>query len=311
MKDLRIGVSAGYGAGMDSAIDQTIDDIVQAEKAGFATAWLPNIFSFDALSMLALAGRETERIELGTAVVPTHSRHPLYMAQQALTTQASCDGRLALGLGPSHQIVIENMLGLSFDKPGLHVREYVTIVKELVDTGKTSFKGKTYQVEGALQVPGAKPFPIFIGGLGPMMRRLAGSLADGTVTWMTGPKTIAEILGPDIRSAADEAGKPAPRICCALPIAITEDPAGAREAASNIFGMYGMLPSYRAMLDHEGAAGPGDVVIAGSEAEVEAALAGLASAGVTDFNAAIMPCGDDPAASTRRTFEFLAGLAAS
>ncbi len=309
MKELRIGVSGGYGSGMESQVDQMVDDIVQAEKAGFATAWLPNIFSFDALSMLALAGRETERIELGTAVVPTHSRHPLYMAQQALTTQAICGGRLALGLGPSHQIVIENMLGLSFDKPGLHVREYVTIVKELVETGKTSFKGKTYQVEGGLQIPDAAPFPILIGGLGPMMRRLAGSLADGTVTWMTGPKTIGEVLGPDIRKAADEAGKPPPRICCSLPIAITEDPDTARVNAANIFGMYGMLPSYRAMLDHEGASGPADVAIFGSEAEIEKALSGLASAGVTDFNAAIMPCGDDPAASTQRTFAFLAEIA--
>ncbi len=307
MKNCRIGL--GIGMSGESSVEAFSTSFRKAEEAGFQSAWVPNIFGFDALSLIALAGRETSSIELGSAVVPTHSRHPLYMAQQALTTQCAVDGRLALGLGPSHKIVIEDMLGLSYEKPAQHVREYVTIVKELIENGKTSFQGEMYRVNGALAVPGAKPCPILIGGLGPLMRRIAGGLVDGTVTWMTGPRTLGEELVPDIRAAAKEAGKPAPRIVCSLPIALTNDIEAGRERANQIFAIYGSLPSYRAMMDREGAANPGDLAILGDEATLEKAIEGLASAGVTDFNATVLPCGDDAAASVGHSVEFLAELA--
>jgi F420-dependent oxidoreductase-like protein len=309
MKGIRIGVGLGDlpgGAGLDATLEQ----FTRAEAAGFHTAWVANIFGFDAMTLLALAGQRTRTLELGTAVVPTFSRHPLYMAQQALSTSVAAGGRFVLGLGPSHKVVIENMLGLSFDKVASHVEEYVTVVKSLVETGKVAFNGKSYRVNGGLQVGGARPFPVLIGGLGPRMRKLAATLADGTITWMTGPRTIGETLGPDMQAAARAAGrKDAPRIVCGLPVVVTNDAAGAREAATKAFAIYGQLPSYRAMLDVEGATGPGDVAIAGDEREVERALERLASAGATDFNAAIFPFGPDPKAATTRTYEVLAELA--
>jgi F420-dependent oxidoreductase-like protein len=310
MKQLRIGIGLGElsaegAAGLEGALEQ----FRRAEEAGFQTAWMPNIFGLDALSALALAGTRTSRIELGTAVVPTHTRHPLYMAQQALTTQLACGGRLALGLGPSHRIVIEDMLGLSYARVAKHVEEYVAIVRSLVETGSVDFKGEIYRVKGALRLPGARPMPLLIGGLGPRMRRLAGGLADGTITWMAGPRTLERVLVPEIRAAAREAGRPAPRIVCGLPIVVTNDPAGAREAASKAFALYGTLPSYRAMLDLEGSAAPGDLAIAGDERALEDALGRLAQIGVTDFNAAIFPYGPDPKAAGRRTWELLAELA--
>ena len=310
MKQLRIGIGLGElaadGAG---GIESTLEQFRRAEEAGFQTAWMPNIFSLDALSALALAGTRTSRIELGTAVVPTYTRHPLYMAQQALTTQLACGGRLALGLGPSHKIVIEDMLGLSYARVAKHVEEYLTVVRSLVETGAVDFQGEVYRVKGTLRLPGARPMPILIGGLGPRMRRLAGRLADGTITWMTGPRALDRVLVPEIRAAAREAGRPAPRIVCGLPIVVTNDPAGAREAASKAFALYGHLPSYRAMLDLEGAAAPGDVAIAGDERAVEEDLGRLAQAGVTDLNAAIFPYGPEPKAAARRTYELLAELA--
>ena len=310
MKQLRIGIGLGElaadGAG---GIDGTLDGFRRAEEAGFQTAWMPNIFGLDALSALALAGARTSRIELGTAVVPTYTRHPLYMAQQALTTQLACGGRLALGLGPSHKIVVENMLGLSYTRVAKHVEEYVTIVRALVETGAVDFQGELHRVKGALRVPGARPMPILIGGLGPRMRRLAGALADGTITWMTGPRALERVLVPEIRAAAREAGRPSPRSVCGLPIVVTNDAAGAREAASKAFALYGQLPSYRAMLDLEGAAAPGEVAIAGDERAVEAALLRLSESGVTDLNAAIFPYGPEPKETTRRTYELLAELA--
>jgi 5,10-methylenetetrahydromethanopterin reductase len=309
MKGLRIGVGLGELAGPVGGLDATIEQFKRAERDGFQTAWVANIFGLDALTLLTLAGRETSRIELGTAVVPTHSRHPLYMAQQAITTQVATGGRLVLGLGPSHKIVIENMLGLSYARVAKHIEEYVTIVRSLVETGKVAFSGELYRVNGSVQINGASPFPVMIGGLGPKMRKLAGAVADGTLTWMTGRRTLAETLVPEIQGAAKAAGRKPVRIACGLPIVVTNDPAGAREAASKAFVIYGQLPSYRAMLDAEGAKGPGDVAIAGDERAVERALEELAAAGVTDFNAAIFPFGPDPNEARERTWKLLAELA--
>jgi len=311
MKGIRIGISlgdlGGEGAG---ALDASLQQFARAEAAGFQTAWVPNIFSFDAMTLLALAGPRTRSLELGTAVVPTYSRHPFYMAQQALSTAVATGGRFALGLGPSHKVVIENILGLSFDKVAQHVEEYVRVVKTLVETGKVAFQGRCYRVNGGLQVVGARPFPVLIGGLGPRMRTLAATVADGTITWMTGRRTIGETLAPAMRAAAEASGRKDPaRIVCGLPVVVTRDATGAREAASKSFALYGQLPSYRAMLDLEGAQGPGDVAVAGDGHEVERQIEALAAAGVTDFNASVFAYGPDAKASFERTYEVLAELA--
>ena len=308
MKGIKIGLGIADGGGQK--LEKLIEQFVAAEADGFAAAWVPNIFGHDALTLCALAGNATSRLEIGTAVVPTFSRHPLYMAQQALSTNAASGGRFLLGLGPSHKVVIENMLGLSFEKPGRDVREYVRVVKELIENGKTSFEGETYRINGGLQVA-SSPCPVLIGALGPMMRKIAGTWADGTITWMTGPRVLGESLVPELCAAAEAAGRPAPRIVAGVPIVLTDDPDGAREAASKMFAMYGTLPSYRAMLDAEGVSGPGELALAGDERALEAGIARMASAGVTDFNAAFFPYGDDPKAALGRTRDFVASLARS
>ena len=307
MKQIRIGLAMGDGGG--ASVDELIARCQRAEQAGFATLWFANIFGLDAMTAAALVGRETQRIEIGTAVVPTHSRHPVYMAQQALSTQAAARGRFVLGLGPSHQLVIENMLGLSYAHPARHTHEYVTVVKQLLETGKASFQGSQYRVNASLSVKTDRPLPVLIGGLGPRMRRIAGELADGTLTWMTGPRALGTALVPEIRAAARQAGRAEPRIVAGLPIALTNDPAGAREAASKLFSLYGTLPSYRAMLDLEGVAGPGEIVIAGDERAIESAIRSLASAGVTDLSGSPFPFGSDGAAAVKRTTALLAELA--
>ena len=304
MQNLRIGVG-GRGNGIDPALEEA----KRAEEAGFQSLWFSNIFAHDALTLIALAGRATGRIELGSAVVPTHSRHPLYMAQQALSTNAACGGRLALGIGPSHKVVIENMLGLSFEKPARHVREYVQVLKALLDEGRVKHEGQVYRVQGQLRVPGATPCPVLIGGLGKLMRRIAGGLADGTLTWMTGRRTLAEEIGPDVRAAAEEAGRPAPRIVAALPVCVTDDEAAAREAIDKVLATYPSLPSYKAMLDLEGAMRPSDIALVGDESSVADGVRALADAGVTDFNATIIGAGGDAKAAAERTWQLMAELA--
>lgn len=294
---MRIGSFGG------SINDGTIDDIVEearrAEADGFASYWVPNIFGHDALTALAVVGREVPRIELGTSVVPTFPRHPSAIAQQCLTVSAACQGRLTLGIGLSHQVVIENMLGLSYDKPLRHIRDYLSILGPLSRNEPVRYQGEAYSTNMAITAKGAPPFGIVVAALGPQMLKATAELADGTITWCTGPKTLADHVIPTITQAAEAADRPAPRVIVGLPVCVTDDVAGARERAAKIFEVYGQLPSYRAMLDREGVAGPEGIAITGSESEVVERIQALADIGVTEFAGSEFPGNPDEAAATR------------
>jgi len=307
MRGIRIGILVPDSGG--ASLDAMLAQLRAAEADGFASAWIPNIFGMCAITLCALAGRETSRIELGTAVVPTHSRHPMYAAQQALTAQAACAGRFALGLGPSHKVVIEGMLGLSYAHPARHVEEYLRVVTDLVRTGKTSFAGELYRVSAGLSVACPAPPPVLIGALGPRMRQIAGAIGDGTITWMAGRRAIGEAIAPGVRRAAREAGRPEPRIAVGIPIALASDAAAARAQASKSYAVYATLPSYRAMLEAEGVSDPGEIALVGDEQALERGIRALADAGATDFQAAIFGVGEDRKASVARTRAFLAALA--
>jgi F420-dependent oxidoreductase-like protein len=283
---MRIGLLVGGGP--KTTIDDVVGSIRSAADDGFASAWMSQIFGWDALTVLAVAGREVPGIELGTAVIPTYPRHPIVLAAQALTTSAATGGRLLLGIGLSHQIVIEGVFGLSFEKPARHMREYLSVLLPLLQGEQASFEGETLtgRTMGAVEAAGATPPPVLLAALAPRMLELAGARADGTVTWMTGPATIADHIGPSIRKAAEGAGKPPPRIAVGLPVSVTADVDAAREAAARTFAVYGQLPSYRAMLDREGAAGPADVAIVGDEEAVTAGIRRVFEAGGTEFSAA-------------------------
>lgn len=286
---MKIGIGSVIVGNPGTTLDDLVAEVRSAESDGFAFYSLPNIFGLDAISALTVAGRETTKIELATGVTPTPPRHPFAIAQQALTAQAACKGRFVLGIGLSHKIVIENMLGLSYDKPAKQMREYLEVLMPLAQGKPASFSGDLYRVNGALQIAGGTPLPVMVAALGPKMLEVAGRLADGTATWMTGAKTLARHTVPTINKAAKEAGKPAPRVIAALPFALTNDPDGARAVANKVFAIYGTLPSYRAMLDREGAANPADVGILGDESVLRAGLARLRDAGVTHFLASVFP----------------------
>jgi F420-dependent oxidoreductase-like protein len=305
---MRIGIGIGEISGAPATLDNLVQQAVRAEREGFASGWFANIFGFDAIMAAALCGRGTSKIELGTAVVPTYPRHPTAMAQQALSAQAACAGRFSLGIGLSHQIVIETMLGMSFAKPYSHMREYLAVLGPLIRTGSVGYQGEEYRVTANLAVPGATPCPILVAALAPRMLALAGREADGTITWVTGPKTLREHTVPRITEAAAKAGRPKPRIVAGLPVAVTDDIGAAREAASRIFQIYGGLPSYRAMLDREGAEGPADVAIVGDASAVGEQIQRLAAVGVTDYLAIPYPVGKDGAASVERTREVIVKL---
>ena len=256
---MRIGIFGG-----EAPLDELLDTARTVEAQCFDSFWLPQIFGNDALSALTLIGHEVPRIELGTAVVPTYPRHPVVMAGQALTVSAASGGRLTLGVGLSHQFVIENMFGYSFDKPVRHMREYLSALVPLLNGEAADVDGETVSAHAGLAVPGASPVPVLIAALGPKMLELAAEVTSGTVTWMTGPATLGEHTVPTITAAAEAAGTGDMRVVGALPVAVTDDADMVKGRAAKVFEVYGVLPSYRAMLDREGAAGPEDVALIGT-----------------------------------------------
>jgi len=300
---------------MSNAINGgTIDDVVAeaqaAQALGAHTFWSSQIFGHDALTVLAIVGREVPGIELGTAVVPTYPRHPMMLAQQALSTQAAINSRgdagLCLGIGLSHQVVVESMWGLSYSKPVRHLKEYLSVLMPLLEGKPVKFEGEDYRVQGAVTVAGSSRPSVLVAALGPQMLRVTGALADGTSTWCVGPKTLAELTIPTLRQAAADAGRPEPRVAVALPISVTDDVAGARARAAQLFAVYDTLPSYKTMMNHEGVDGPGGLAIVGTEAEVRDQLAELKSMGVTDFNAGVFTSDPDELARTHSVLRELA-----
>ncbi len=289
---MRIGMSLTDQTGPD-ALTELRDQLRQAADDGFASAWISNIFGLDALTALAVAGSQVPGIEVGTAVVPTYPRHPAALAQQALTAALALDGRLALGIGLSHRLVIEDMHGLSFERPARHMREYLSILLPLLDGEAADFDGDTLRAKIGLSVPRPGRVPVLLAAMAPVMLRLAGERTDGTVLWMTGPATVRDYILPAITRAAQAAGRPEPRVVCILPVCVTDDPELARTRAARVFAIYGQLPSYRAMLDREGAEGPADVALIGAEDTVGSQITALAEAGVTDFVAGEFGRGED------------------
>jgi F420-dependent oxidoreductase-like protein len=260
-------------------LESGVAGVRQAKEDGFASAWFTQMMSFDAVTMCAIAGREVPGIEVGTAVVPTFPRHPHALAMQAVTASLATQGRFTLGVGLSHQMVIESMFGMSYDKPVRHMREYLEVLIALMREGKADHDGEAYKVHAPVDAMGATPPQVLVAALGPAMLKLTGELADGTITWMTGPKTLESHIIPTITKAAS---KP-PRILAALRTVVTNDPDDARERTGQAIAFYGHLPSYRAMLDREGAAEPKDVTIVGDEDHVAGVVQHLAAIGVTDF----------------------------
>jgi 5,10-methylenetetrahydromethanopterin reductase len=288
---------------------EIVDDVRRAEADGFGSAWSVHFSrGVDALDVLAVAGARTSQIDLGVGIVPTYPRHPLALAQQAATTQAFCGGRLTLGVGVSHRPVIEGLHGLPYTRPAAHLRDYLSVLVPLLRDGQVSYRGEFYQVDGGFVVPGTSPVPVLVGALSPLMVQAAGELADGVVTWLAGPRSLGEHIIPRLRAAA--AGRPAPRVVAALPVAVSDDASEARRAADGVFARYAGFDNYRRLLDREGVSSPGALALAGTEADVEKQLGRLADLGVTELWPTIFPVGDDAAASRQRTRALLAELAA-
>jgi alkanesulfonate monooxygenase SsuD/methylene tetrahydromethanopterin reductase-like flavin-dependent oxidoreductase (luciferase family) len=278
---MRIGISAG-----GSTAERAIEQAVEAEAAGFTSLWYPGAVGGDPLVQMALAGRATGTIELGTSVLVTYQAHPSLQASRILSVAAAVGRPVTLGVGPSHQIVIEG-LGLSYQGVGQHTEAYV---KALGD-----------QLKGEI--------PVLLAALGPRLLRVAGESAQGTILWMANARAVESHVAPRISGAAARAGRPSPRIVAGLPVAVHDDIEEARAAAGEQFAIYGSLPNYQRILAHGGIGSPAEAAIVGDEDSVTRQIEALLAAGATDMWAAPYPVGADRAASRARTRALLGDLA--
>jgi 5,10-methylenetetrahydromethanopterin reductase len=280
-------------------VSASVEHIQAAAADGFRGYWLQQSGLVDALGVYVAAAPGTPGMELGTAVVPTFGQHPAALAAQALTAQAITGGRIALGIGLSHPATVEGRWGQRFERPVRHLTDYLDILQPLLANGAADHQGEVWSSVSGGPRPTTSPPPVLLAALGPQLLRICGQRAAGTVTWLAGPTTIAEHVVPILREAAEEARRPAPRVVCSLPIVVTDDVDAARRRIAAAIGAHAGHPSYRALLDREGAAGPADVAVLGDEAGVTDQLSALSAAGCTEFSAAELPGNPDEAERTR------------
>jgi F420-dependent oxidoreductase-like protein len=313
---VRIGLNIGPQRGRyGDKVAQLVADGQAAERAGFASVWIPQLpDDFDAMTAATLVGHATERLEVGTAVVPFQSRHPVAMAQQALSTQAACAGRFVLGAGPSHHWIVTDMLGLPYERPAHLVRNYLQVLDAaFAGPGRVDVDNEVYQVHNDLDVTDLH-VPILLAALAPVMLRIAGESASGTILWMADERAVGDHVVPRITKAAEEAGRPAPRVVASIPVTLCRDDEvdAVREWANTALGHAEFSPNYQRLLEAGNATDVGDICAAGDEAAIVERLRRFADAGATDIGARVLAYGqsrDERIASRDRTIEFLSSLA--
>ena len=313
---MRIALMVGPEKGRHrDKVARLVTDAEAAENAGFTSVWVPQVpGDFDAFTAITLMGRATRRIELGTAVIPIQTRHPIAMAQAALSNQAVCEGRFTLGLGTSHHWIIEDMLGLPYERPARQMRDYLEVLNAALRAqGQIDVENDGYRVHSPIDVTDRAPNPVLLAALGPVMLRLAGEHASGTILWMGDERAVAEHVVPRITKAAAAAGRPAPRIVVGVPIAICgkDEVDDARALANRVLGQAEYSPNYQRLLARGDAANVGNILAAGDESTVLARVRAFRDAGATDFAVRVLPVGADRdarVASLKRTLGFAASL---
>jgi F420-dependent oxidoreductase-like protein len=313
---MRIGLMIGPERGRyQRKVAQLVADAEAAEQAGFASIWVPQVpGDFDAFTAITVLGNATRRIELGTAVLPIQTRHPIAMAQEALSNQAVCEGRFTLGLGTSHDWIVEKMLGLSYERPAHQMRNYLEVLNAaLRGPGSVDVENDGYRVHSPIDVTDRDGTAVLLAALGPVMLRLAGEQASGTILWMADQRAVADHVVPRITKAAAEAGRPAPRVVAGIPITLchADDVDDARAWARQVLGQAEISPNYQRLLDRGDATDVADILAAGDESVLIGRLRAYRDAGATDIALRVLPIGssrETRVQSRQRTLAFLASL---
>ncbi len=314
---MRIGLQVSADRGRYATkVEKLQADARWADEAGLDSVWTPQIpDEFDVMTAAALLGAATSRIEVGTAIVPLQPRHPIVLAQQALSVQAVCEGRFTLGVGVSHHWIIRDMLGLPYERQATTARCYLDVLDQaLAGPGVVEVDNELFTIRNPLDITDITPTPVLVAALGPVMLQLAGERAAGTSLWLADERTISSHVVPRITAAAAAAGRPAPRIMAGVPVCLcrADEVDAAIERTNRTLSEVVASPNYVRLMEHGEAETIGDVLICGDESAMEARLRRFAEAGVTDLNARIVPLGqgrEEIKASAERTRDFLAAVA--
>ena len=285
MTTAQFRVSAWAGSGLTTVAGVT-GAVQQAADADFDGVWVPQTLSVDAIAALAVAASQVPDIHIGTAVVPLQGRHPFPLAQQALTAaDAAGPGRFTLGVGVTHAFVSETFYGFPYRDAVALCREELQALQGLLGPDRrVSVAGKLVVSQVGLTMQGPAP-SIVVAALGPKMLELAGQLSDGTVTWMTGPRTLRTRIIPAISDAAARAERHSPRVIAGLPVCVTSDVAAACEAVRPRIQAAAQMPSYQRQLELEGIDDLAELAIVGDADHVLESISALAEAGVTELMA--------------------------
>jgi len=266
-------------------VDDVIGQARRAHELGVTKVWLAQQLNYDAISLAALVGAAVPGLGVGTSVVPINPRHPLIVAQLAQTAQAATHGNFSLGLGLGARVIERPAFGGDWPHVITRLREHLTILRSVFDTGSVDFHGSEISAGPTwpVQVAGGTPVPIYVAAMGPKALRVTGELADGTIPYLAGPRTIGEFIVPTINKAAAEAGRPAPRVITAVPVLLSADVERARAAAAEQLSFYAAIPSYRNVIARERVDSIVELAAVGPEESVARQLASYLDAGATEL----------------------------
>lgn len=315
MQNLKIGVHI-----VAPTAPALIDGIAAADAAGLDVAWLTvGGPAPDPFAVFAAAAARAPRIHFGTSIVPTFPRHPLAMAQGAMTVDQIAPGRFRLGVGPSHKPAIEGIWGIPFERPLAHLREYLTILNAVLTQGRVEFQGEILQANAQIAAP--TQVGVLASALRPRAFRLCGELTQGAISWMCPLPYIRDVAAPALSEGASIAGRDKPAMIVHVPVVVSEDRDAVVAAAGKQFGRYQTLPFYQQMMLDAGLADAAGkqftpamadaLIISGGDSEVGDRIRALPDFGADEILATIVMLGDDPKPAAERTLALLGELARS
>jgi F420-dependent oxidoreductase-like protein len=271
----------------DNVVDDVVSQARRAHELGVRQIWLGQQFDLDAIALAGLVGAAVPGLGVGTSVVPINPRHPLIVSSLAQTAQAAAHGNFSLGLGLGAHEPERRAFGTSWPNTIQRLREHLTVLRAIFDTGTVAFHGEEFVAdpEWPVALAGGRPIPVYVAAMGPKALRVTGELADGTLPYLAGPRTIAEFIEPTISKAATDAGRPKPQIIAAVPVLVSEGPedvASARQLAIEQLGFYETIPSYQKVIAREGIDSAADLAAVGSAESVRRQLGAYLDAGATD-----------------------------
>jgi F420-dependent oxidoreductase-like protein len=304
-------MTLGVALPLHNRVDRTVRLAREAHEAGLRSAWFGQTFAYDSPTLAAIVGREVPGLHVGTAAVPVFGRHPLLLSSQAQTAQAATGGRYHLGLALGTKHLTEAGFGIPYERPIARLREFLTALRRLVETGSADFHGELLTATTPLPaaVPGGAepPVPLLVAAMAPQALRASGELADGILPLLAGPRALAEHIVPAVTTAAESAGRPAPRIVAFVPGVVTADVETVRETATETLTFYEQFPSYQRVIGLSGGTRAADLAVIGDEETVAAEVRRYREAGATEVVFTATDLGGEE--DRRRTWKLLGELA--